>query len=192
MSISTITINSIAYIGYASVAEANEYLTVDPTRSATWDGLTDFQKGSYIIAATRRLDLLTWQGEKTGGASQANKWPRTNVTYPDGSDVSTTEVPLEVENATILLAGSIAIDTGVADAGTSGTNTKRVKAGSTEVEFFAPKDGVPLQDKTVYDLIKIFLEATAVSSATGNAAFGTDGESSFDDIDNWGVDRGFP
>ena len=192
MSISTLTIGGQDYISYASLAEANIYLAVDPVRMATWGGLTDDQKNSYLAAATRRLDLLTWQGAKTGGASQANKWPRTGVQYPDGTGVSTTEVPLEVGNATCVMAGSIAMDSDNAEAGSTGTNTKRVKAGSVEVLFFRPAAGVPLQDQTAYDMVLLFLEASTVNTSTGSVAYGTDGTSSFDDIDGWGLDRGFP
>ncbi len=192
MTITTITINTVGYTSYASVAEADAYLAVDPVRKATWEALSTDDKGLNLIAATRRLDLLSWQGEKTGGAVQENKWPRIGVSYPDGTAVSTSEVPQEVENATALLAGSIAITAKLADAGTSGSNTKRVKAGSAEVEFFRQQEGKPLQDETAFALILIFLEAASTSDALGPLATGTDGESSFEDIDEFGRNRGFP
>jgi Putative DnaT-like ssDNA binding protein len=191
MSISTITISGNDYTSYASVAEAAIRLAVDPVRSATWTALTSTQMGIYLVAATNRLDLLNWAGEKTGGASQVNQWPRTGVTYADGTDVSTTEVPTEVENATILLAGSIAIDSTVTDYDTTGGNIKRTKAGSAEVEFFRREAGYPLQDKTAYQLIKDFLEGATISSSTGTLASGTDGVSTFDVDDPWGLSRGF-
>lgn len=192
MTISTITIATVDYTAYASVAEADPYLAVDPVRGAIWGALAVDVKGAHLVAATRRLDLLDWQGEKTGGASQENKWPRTGVSYPDGTAVSTVEVPQEVENATILLAGSIAISAAVANAGSSGTNVKSVKAGSAAVAFFRQQDGKPLQDETAFKLVQIFLEASAFSSALGPLATGTDGESTFEDIDQWGRTRGFP
>lgn len=192
MSISTITISTVDYVGYASVAEADAYLAVDPARAAAWAALTTDQKGGNLVAATRRLDLLSWQGEKTGGASQENEWPRTGLTYPDGTPVSTTEVPKAVENACVLLAGSVALDADVADAGTSGSNVKRAKAGSAEVEFFRRSDGRPLQDETAFALVVPFLEASALGGALGPLASGTDGESTFSDVDSWGRTGGFP
>lgn len=193
MTITTITINSIDYTSYASVSEADEYLNIDPVRETSWEALDNEGKGKKLIAATRRLDLLTWQGDKTGGDdTQENQWPRTGVTYPDGADVSTTGVPQEIENATILLAGSIAISAKVADQGTSGTNTKKVKAGSAEVEFFRSQAGTPLQDATAFDLVQPFTEAASTSSALGPLATGTDGSSTFTDIDQWGRNQGFP
>ena len=169
MSITTITIESIGYTSYASLAEADAYLNIDPVREAAWELLSDDDKGKKLVAATRRLDLLPWNGEKTGEEGvQENAWPRTGVTYPDGTAVSTTEVPIEVQNATILLAGSIAITAATADAGSSSSNQKRLKAGSAEIEFFSPVEGVALQDETAFDLISIFTGgATAINLATG-------------------------
>lgn len=193
MSITTITIETVGYTSYASVAEADAYLNIDPVREVAWELLTTDEKGKKLVAATRRLDLLTWQGDKTGAEDvQENAWPRTGLTYPDGLAVSTSEVPKEVENATALLAGTIALNAKTADAGTSGTNTKSVKAGSAAVSFFRQKDGKALQDETAFDLVIPFLEAAAISSALGPLASGVDGESTFTDIDQWGRNRGFP
>lgn len=193
MSITTITISGTDYASYASVAEADAYLAVDPVRSVTWAALSADAKGSKLVAATRRLDLLIWQGERAGGDGiQAEQWPRTGVSYPDGTATSTTEVPQEVEDACILLAGSIAIKASVSGAGTSGSNVKRTKAGSAEVEFFRRNEGKPLQDETAFALVKSFTEAASSSTALGPLASGTDGESTFTDADAWGRTRGFP
>lgn len=171
MAISTITIGANDYTAYASVAEADIYLAVDPVRSATWAALTTDQKGQYLVAATRRLDLLTWSGTKTGDeGTQINAWPRTGVTYADGTAVSTSEVPQEVEDATILLAGTIASTPTASGAGDSSSNNKRVKAGSAEVEFFAPTTGKPLQDETAYALLEQFL---GTNSIVVGSTFGT-------------------
>lgn len=194
MSISTITIGAVNYTAYASVSEADEYLAVDPVRGATWTALTADEKGARLVAATRRLDLLDWAGSKTGDeGTQENAWPRTGLTYPDGTAVSTSEVPIEVENATILLAGTIAIDAKNANAGTSGTNTKRLKAGSAEIEYFRPTSGKALQDESAFGLIRIFLAAFAATSAgSGAYAGGSTKTSSFCDEDmGYGLDEGY-
>ena len=193
MSISTITISGDDFTSYASRAEANTYLVADPVRATTWAALTDANKDINLVAATRRLDMLSWVGVKTGDYdTQENQWPRTGMEYADGSDVSTSEVPQAVENATCLLAGTIAIKAAKSEMGTSGSNIKGVKAGSAAVDFFRASDGIPLQDESAYALVKVFLEATAYSSALGPYAYGTDGESSFSSLDNWGRTRGFP
>lgn len=185
MSLSTLVIGGEDYQSYASLAEADLRLAVDATRKVTWEALTDEQKNINLVAATNRLDLELWVGEKTGGEGvQENKWPRTNVTYEDGTAVPTDEVPIELENATIILAGSIALDAANADSGTSGSNTKMVKAGSAQVAFFRPTiPGKPIQDETVFDLIRQWLEGSQVSSSTGNFASGTGESSDFCDTD---------
>lgn len=193
MTITTITIETVGYVSYASLAEADALLNVDPVRETTWEVLSDDEKGKRLVNATRRLDLLTWQGTKTGAEDvQLNQWPRTGLVYPDGVAVSTVEVPQEVEDATILLAGSIAITAAAADAGTSGTNVKSVKAGSAQVQFFRQQAGKPLQDETAFKLVLQWLEASTTSASLGPLATGADEDSTFADVDQWGVTRGFP
>lgn len=190
MTITTFTIDSIVYTSYATVAEADAYLNIDVTREATWEALVSEDKEKKLIMATRRLDLLDWNGSKTGGeGTQEAAWPRTGVTYPDGTSVSTTEVPIEVQNATILLAGTIALTPATSNAGTTGSNRKRLKAGSAEIEFFSPTDGVPLQDQTAFNLISIFLGGSdALNSASGT---GLESFTCPPDRDRFGLNKGF-
>ncbi|AKQ75847.1 head-tail adaptor Ad1 [Roseobacter phage RDJL Phi 2] len=198
MTITTITIATVDYVSYASVAEADARLAVDASRAATWAAKTTDEKGALLVQATNRLDLLMYAGTKTGTeVSQPNKFPRTNLTYASGEAVSTSEVPKGIESATILLAGSIALDADAGDAGSSGSNVKNVKAGSTGVTFFRQTTGVPLADETSYALVKEFLEGSTSSSAVGNMSSGTDpsdeyAKSSFEDRDAWGRQVGFP
>ena len=194
MSITTLTIGGKPYTSYASRAEADDLLNVDPVREAAWEELADEDKDKKLTAATRRLDLLNWVGERTDvPTTQPAKWPRTGVAYPDGTAVPTNEVPREVEDATILLAGSIAIDAKVSESGTSSTKTRRVKAGSVAIEFFGQGQSKPLQDETAFKLISIFLESAVSAGDRGPLDTGTDGKSSFDDPDStkFGRDRGF-
>lgn len=194
--ITTITINSVDYISYASVAEADARLAVDPVRGPTWATLSTDQKGINLVAATNRLDLLMWAGEKTGGPTQVNQWPRTGVSYKDGTPVSTTEVPTEVENATILLAGSVALDASNADAGTSGSNIEEVQAGSARVSFFRPQAGAPLQDESAYQLVQCFLAGFGADADSGGPpagkATGTGGQSVFCEEVRFGLTEGYP
>lgn len=195
MTIATITIGGNDYTAYASVAEADIYLAVDPVRATQWASLTTDQKGSYLISATRRLDFLQWDGEKTGGHTQENAWPRTGLQYPDGEDVATDEVPLEVENACILLAGSIAINATAAASSSSSSKVKSIRTLSTSITYFSTSvsSTTPLQDDDAYNLAKIFLAvANVYSTSYGNYASGTDGESTFADLDRNGLSEGYP
>ena len=73
MSLSDLVVDSVTYKSYASLAEANAILNVDPVRRSTWNNLADDAKSIDLIAATNRLDLLPWQGEKAGGAAQEKR-----------------------------------------------------------------------------------------------------------------------
>lgn len=198
MTITTITIATIDYISFASLAEANARIAVDASRSVTWALKSDDEKGALLVQATKRLGLLVWDGSKTGGDAQDDAWPITGATYASGGAVSTTEVPQGVEDATIILAGSIALDAEAGDAGSSGSNVKNVKAGSTGVTFFRQVVGVPLADETAYLLVKEFLASSgAYGSGVGAMSSGTNTDdefanSSFEDRDAWGRRVGFP
>jgi hypothetical protein len=172
MTIATITISGNNYISYASVAEANVFLVTDPVRATIWNTLTVDQKGINLVAATRRLDGFRYKGEKTGADNvQDNQFPRTGLVYPDGTDVGTTEIPYDIEIATILLAGTIASNAEAAQATDSSSNIKKVKAGSAEVEYFNSVSGVPLQDSTAYNFITYWL-ASEQSNSSVSLGFG--------------------
>ena len=190
MSITTLTINTIDYISYASQQEADDFLAVDPTRGAAWAALDDTTKQSHLVAATRRIDLFEFSGEKTGGESQLNAWSRTGATCNGDPVTVTDDVPIGIENATILIAGTIAITPAVANQGSSGTNIKRVRAGTAEVEFFQPQDGVPIEDETAYSLLACFLANASTGAGFGLAA-GVSSESEFCDEDEPGLNEGF-
>lgn len=191
MSLTDITVGSVTYISYSSVEEADGYLAVDPTRAAAWAALTADQKGAALVSATRRLNLLNWEGAKTGAEGvQLDAWPRTGSDYDDGTPVPTDEVPPEVGWATALVAGSIVLDPDLSLAGGSGSNVKRLQAGTAVVEYFSRVTGVPLQDTTAYALVRQFLDQSS-SGSSGNFASGTEEVSQFTDdaIDN-GFDGG--
>jgi hypothetical protein len=65
----------------------------------------------------------------------------------------------------VLLAGSINLTPASANAGSSGSNRKKVWAGSTGVEFFRREEGRPLQDETAWALFLAYLAAGGFSAA---------------------------
>ncbi len=190
MTITTLTLGGSSFTSYASIAEANARLLVDPARHGIWTALSDDSKIRFLVAGTNRMDLLSWQGTKTGGSSQENQFPRTGLTYKDGASVSTSEVPKELENATILTAGSIALDPKVAESGSAGSNIAEVKAGTAQVKFFRPLSGGPLQVVTAYDLVRCFLDGANGTSTLFGAATGTGGTSDFCDRRKYGFSEG--
>lgn len=125
MTISNLTINSVLYVSYASVAEADVYLTPTPS-FPTWSALTVDQKASRLVVATRTMDTFTFTGVKTN-PSQLNQFPRTGPDYSDPL-----QVPYQIEQATILLAANAEVSLT-----TPTSEIKKVKAGSAEVEYFS-------------------------------------------------------
>ncbi|QNN99838.1 hypothetical protein P67b_00079 [Ruegeria phage Tedan] len=196
MSLTTIVINGQNYIAYASVAEADARLAVDPVRGAAWALLTDDQKGINLVAATNRLDLENWSGEKQDPA-QLNEWPRTNV-FCDGEAVADGIIPPELENGTILLAGSIAINATASSAGTGPSNISRVGAGSARVDFFRPQTSTNFalsqQNPDVFALVRCLFDGAAGAAVGlgGSVAFGAGTPNEFDDEDRFGLREGWP
>ena len=180
MSLTTITVESNDFVAYASVGEVDTAMSVDPVRSSGWDALSNSEKEIRIIAATHRLNILSWLGQKAGGPTQKNAWPRSGLTYEDGSDVPDDEVPYAVELATAIIAANAPRTTAQTS---SGGAVKKIKAGSAEIEY---SEGVvvsstisKLEDDAAHALIKQWVSGSDLSlaSAGGIAAFGTDSSS---------------
>ena len=167
MSLTTITISTVAYQSYASATEADAVLAVDPVRSTTWAAATDDEKGEYLVAATRRLDLLLWIGEPAA-TDQANEWPRTGITYR-GEAVS--GIPAPLERATALLAGTIASNSTAADKSTQSAASRaisEVTAGPATIRFSSSggsTKSLPLADETAFELVKQWLGGGLINYA---------------------------
>ena len=169
MSLTTITISTVAYQSYDSVAEADAVLAVDPVRSTAWAAATDDEKGEYLVAATRRLDLLLWIGEPAA-TDQANEWPRTGITYR-GETIPATEIPAPLERATALLAGTIASNSTAADKSTQSAASRaisEVTAGPATIRFSSSggsTKSLPLADETAFELVKQWLGGGLINYA---------------------------
>ena len=168
------------YPVYNSVTAADIILSVDPVRRTAWGALDANGKKRKLIAATTRLDILPWDGERAGGHEQGTAWPRTGLKYPDGTDIPEDVIPAAVERAHALLAGSIARVPSQAEEGTSSQAIESVRAGSVSVRYFRRSRqvrGQPLQDETAYALIRRWL--SGAGATLRGVAYGTDGESAF-------------
>lgn len=118
----TVTIATVDYDGFTSVADADNHLAADITRAVAWALLSADNKGRAIISATRFMLGLPWCDAA-----------------PDPAEVQATPIP---EVAAELAADLAAKPKLFADA-SGDSNIKSVKAGSAEVEFFSPVDGGP-------------------------------------------------
>lgn len=124
---STVTIGSDTYDIYSSVATVDTYANGSLTASA-WESLVEDDKARVLIMVTRWIDAQCWQGEKVDPA-QPLAWPRT---------IGSIET---IEYAATILAVMVAADTTLPDTMTGATvaadgGTKRLKAGSVEIEYF--------------------------------------------------------
>lgn len=119
---------------YASVADADNYLSVRPNYDA-WDNFENQE--NYLMWATRLLDQrATFYGYKQV-ANSALRWPRTGVVDRDGLAVPYDEVPLAIKHAVIeiamhLFTQNVDPSTPISTSG----EIKRVKADVLEVEYF--------------------------------------------------------
>lgn len=110
------------------------------------------------------------------------------ATVPDPAD---TPAPIQVSEATYETAFVLIGTPTAQDQATTGSNKKRVKAGSAELEFFRPTDGTPFPT-IAQQLLNEFLNIVGGTSDNGQVVFGTDGVSEFTDQDKFGRSRGFP
>lgn len=132
-----VTINSVDYDTYATIAEASEYLSADFVLASVWSGLTSDQQAQVLVSSARRFDTLSWKGDKTSD-SQPLAWPRSNTTI---TGVDDSAIPEDIVNASIMYAALVAQTPDLLSAQNQSSNTKRLKAGSAEIEYFSATSG---------------------------------------------------
>lgn len=184
----TVTINGTSYEVYANVATADLYLQADLSLFQTWDGASE--KEIALVSATRYLDRQRWQGTKTSDV-QPLAWPRTGVIDRYGNSIASASVPQAIIDACCLLAATFVTDPSLMTKLDQSSNIAEVQAGTARVRYFKPQSvsaGTATKlPSVVQDLIGQFL---AVSFSAVSGAFGTDGESSFCDGDQFGQTSG--
>ena len=191
MSLVQISINGMNYVSYASVAEADIFLEIDPLRGPEWRKLTEPEKGRHLVAATRRVDLEEYIGEKTV-TSQVNQWPRRNAIC-DGVAIPDNVAPRQVEYATIIIAGSVPLNVNATSAYSSNnTGIQEVTSGPVSVKFGTYESTHAMSSSNLRDLnadafahLKCLLRGSAsgasgITSSKYGSAFGTGGGPSFE------------
>lgn len=117
-----VTIGSNEYDAFISVADADYLLAADISRATGWALLNSDAKGRAIVSAARFMLNLPWCGGR-----------------PDPE----TDQPEPVPTVNALFAADLAANPSLAGDASGNSNVKRAKAGSAEVEFFAPVDDRP-------------------------------------------------
>lgn len=180
-----VTIQGTTFDIYGVSSEADDYM------KARWGGSPWFdadseERNQTLVSATRMIDRENWLGQRTV-SSQALEFPRTGLTDKDGNPVDSATVPLAVEEANYELALALLNDAAVQEADTTGSNVKRAKAGSAEVQFFRATDGTPFPT-IANDLLRPFRG----SGVSVGLASGCDEESTFGDPTPWELTEGYP
>lgn len=194
--VTTVVIDGVTYSIYGerdpdaltAQVSADEYLGGSLRWSTTWAGATPDNQSRALVDGTRYIDSFTWAGTRTSGA-QPLDWPRTGVTYADGTAVDPASVPDEVVEATYLLAAMLtanpkALETTPTQAG----NIAEVGAGTARVKFFRPLAGGVMAD-AILALLGQFLGSRVGGGVGPSYASGTSDESSFDAADFYTIGR---
>ncbi len=162
----TITIGSNSYFSYATVAEADDFLLVDPNYT-TWNALDTDGKGRLLIQSTRFLDSLSYIESADTQAERE---------LIDAFSVACIMI------AGLLSTGDISILGGTANVGSN--DAKRYKAGSVEIENFRNFNSFYLGlystvfPPNIYAILKPYLISSTSNIPAGANSFDTDGVSS--------------
>lgn len=148
---------------YIDRADADTYFE-DAIHAAPWTASSNDTKEDALVTATRMLDRQEWVGTKTNPL-QALDWPRTGVTYSDGTAVDPLTVPQFILDATCELALALIVNPSIQSSTNSGSNVKRLKAGSAEIEYFNSTSGAGRFPTIVAELVNPYLASSVNLSA---------------------------
>lgn len=127
-------------------ADAESYLTLAAfkaycdARGLDYSGKTDPQIEQALRIATAYLDNVygpAFSGERLNGRDQALEWPRNGATDKAGAEIDAASLPPEITSAAAEAAyRQLTVTGGLApDAKPGSPVLKRIKAGSTELEY---------------------------------------------------------
>lgn len=173
-----VTIGAATYDSYISLEDAESYLEAQ-IAATSWQASTDDdQKGRALISATRFIDRQAWQGDKADNY-QAHQFPRTGLTYADGSEVSSDAVPQEVLDAVCELASIMVDGTDVQNIASPDEKLiQSLKAGSAAITYFRGDAGLGQRfPQIVHELLGRWL--LGANPSLVSIASGTDGEDEF-------------
>lgn len=189
MTLTTLDIGGHQFQSYATLDEAAAYVAGDPGLFATWQSLDDTDRSRRLVAATRRIDELTFLGEPTS-STQTTAWPRTGLAYADGTPIPDDEIPDAIEQATIILAASLVVDlsAGASSSSAQGVRSRRIGVRSTSYWYRSRRDERGARWGGVTRLLSLWL-AGRVSSSGVPVWSNQDQDSEFTE-DKYGVEEG--
>jgi len=157
---------------YQTVADADAYLA----------SLIHTQAWAFVDANTKCLALIT----------AFTDIQQLDLVF-EGSAIDPANAPAGVKAAQAELAFAYSQDADLAtSATTGGTNTKRVQAGSAQVEFFRPQEGGRFPTRVLRILAPFMPSSSgALGVPGGSFTTGANDRSSFDDFDRGPLREGF-
>lgn len=178
------------YYAYADICDADDFLAPDLVRGTNWLALDDCRKAQALVSASRTIDRICWPGKKQD-PKQPLQWPRVDLKGVPAELAVAGEIPRSVYEAAMLLAGTLASDSGLADVDggeeigldrvTVGPITLDYAEGASRARAQASEAGA-LRDPTADSLIKPLRQVAAGERYVAVAkprAFGTSDESTF-------------
>lgn len=190
----SVTIGAFTFTVYGEATGAGslaEYAAGSLAYNATYTAASVDNRARSLVEATRVLDRQLWAGSKVSDV-QAQQWPRTGVTYADGSEVSSASVPTEIVQGAYELALAGLADPSIFTTASTEKQTKRINAKGVEIEWFGPRGGGRWPDR-VGELVAQFLASSTGSSDLGGDSHVSDGVdcgSQFDTCDTYHVSGG--
>lgn len=185
----TVTINSVPYTIYGTLAGAAEYLNATTHANAAWTAASTDNKARALVTATRQLDRQSWQGSKVAD-DQALAWPREDVTDRNGDEVDDSEIPDDLILASYELAYVVLSAPASQNTADTSSNIAEVYAKGAGARFFRPTEGTRFP-VIIDELIGQYLAGAAAFAYALPVAGGTDTESDFDSCDEYGFTRGY-
>lgn len=149
---------------YSDVDDADTYFE-DHINASDWTSATEENKEKALVTATRIFDRLPLLGQKTD-SDQDLQFPRTGLTYLDGTAVDSASVPQLVIETIYELAKYLLSDPASANTFGETGNIKSVKAGPVTVEFLGSGRTLSLPEN-IYKMVDVFLATRASSSLSG-------------------------
>jgi hypothetical protein len=174
-----VEIGGETYEVYADIPDADAYLEASVGEAAdAWRDADEVSKARALVSGTRAIDAQTWKGAKTD-PDQPLAFPRTGLSYPDGTPVDPDVVPPEVVTASIELAAMLNAGISIYPAEARATVARRLKAGSVEIENFRQFGYLGIFPSAIMRLLGFWLIGAGAQGLGGSQSYGTCGKSAF-------------
>jgi len=144
---------------YISVSNCTDYFA-DRLEGAEW--VASSNQAGALVSAFDLLQRQKWQGAKYDEATVPD-WPRTGLVDQEGTEIvpaSNTDWPQFILDAQCQLALALIIDPTLSTKSGTADNTKRLKAGSAEIEFFGTADSGVRFPPQVWELLGMYLQGS--------------------------------